>query len=191
MARSFRPAGHLHQEDLAPFCGGSLKDMHVSSAPGHLEESAGQALRQQTDSKESRPDVGRASSFRLTRGPARTTRHPSKGTPGARVNDVMMSPHAKGPPPCASKTAEAGVMVQKNDHHQQSPSYRACPLSKIGEDGVDSGRISTRGALEKAHYSHTTSVGGMPRGGAESGHARSGELKFERGGTYARYHRPT
>ena len=42
--RSFRPAGHLHQEDLAPFCEGSPKDMHVSGAPGHLEDSAGQAL---------------------------------------------------------------------------------------------------------------------------------------------------
>ena len=39
MARSFRPAGHLYQEDLAPFCGGSPKNMHVSSAPGHLENS--------------------------------------------------------------------------------------------------------------------------------------------------------
>ena len=65
-------------------------------------------------------------------------------------------------------------MVQGNDHHQQSPSYRASPLPKIGgEDGVDSRRIFTQGALEKAHYSHSTSVGGMPRGGAESGHARS------------------
>jgi hypothetical protein len=50
-ARHFGPAGHLHQEDLAPFCGSSSKDMHVSSAPGHL--SAGQALREQIDSKES------------------------------------------------------------------------------------------------------------------------------------------
>ena len=41
MARSFRPAGHLHQEDLAPFCGGSPNDMHVSSAPDHLEDSTG------------------------------------------------------------------------------------------------------------------------------------------------------
>ena len=41
MTRSFRPAGHLHQEDSTPSCGGSPKDTHVSSAPGHLEESAG------------------------------------------------------------------------------------------------------------------------------------------------------
>ena len=54
MARSFRPAGHLHQEDLVPSCGGSPKGTHVSSVPGHVEESAGQAVGQQTDSKESR-----------------------------------------------------------------------------------------------------------------------------------------
>ena len=41
MTRSFRPTGHLHQEDLTPSCGGSPKDTHVSSAPDHLEESAG------------------------------------------------------------------------------------------------------------------------------------------------------
>ena len=51
MTRSFWPAGHLRQEDLAPSCGGSRKNTHVSSAPGHLEESATQAVRQQTDSK--------------------------------------------------------------------------------------------------------------------------------------------
>ena len=77
-------------------------------------------------------------------------------------------------------------MVQGNDHHKQSPKYRASPLPKIGEDQDDSGRISTQGAPEKAHYSHFTSVGGMPRGGAESGHARSGEL-LGRGGTHARH----
>ena len=33
---------------------------------------------------------------------------------------------------------------------------------------------------------HSTSVDGMPRGGAESGHARSGEL-LGRGGTHARH----
>ena len=52
---------------------------------------------------------------------------------------------------------------------------------------MDSGRISTQGASEKAHYSHSISVGGMPRGGAESGHARSGESKLGRGGTHARH----
>ena len=36
MTRSFWPAGHVHQEDLDPSCGGSPKDTHVSSAPGHL-----------------------------------------------------------------------------------------------------------------------------------------------------------
>ena len=45
MARSFRPAGNLHQEDLAPCCGGSPKDMNVSSASGHLEDSAGQTFK--------------------------------------------------------------------------------------------------------------------------------------------------
>ena len=30
MAKSFRPAGHLHQEELVPSCGGSPKDTHVS-----------------------------------------------------------------------------------------------------------------------------------------------------------------
>ena len=80
-------------------------------------------------------------------------------------------------------------MVQGNDHHQQSPRYRASPLPKIGEDDVDSGRISKQGAPEKAPYTHCTSVGGMPRGGAESGHARSGKLKLERG-IHARYTSP-
>ena len=180
-ARSFRPAGHLHQEDLVPFCEGSLKDMHVSSAPGHLEDSAGQAVRERTDSMGSRPDVGRTSSVPLTQRAARSPCHPSQATPGARVSKVMVSPHAYGPPPYTSKSEEAEVMVQGNGHHQQSPSYRVSPLPMIGEDDVDSGRISTQGAQEKAHYSHTTSVGGMPRGSAESGHARSGESTFERG----------
>ena len=99
----------------------------------------------------------------------------------------MVAPRAKGPLPCTSKTAEAGVTVQGNDHHQQSPRYRASPLPKIGEDDVDSGRISTQGAPEKAHYSHSTRVGGMSRGGAESDHVRSGELKLWRGGTHARH----
>ena len=188
-ARSFRPARHLHQEDLVPFCEDSPKDMHVSSAPGHLEDSAGQSLREQTDSNGNRPDVGRASSFPLTRRPARSPCHPSQGTPGARVSKVMAGPHAYEPTPCTSKTEEAEVMVQGNGHHQQSPSYRASPLPMIGEDDVDSGSISTQGAQEKAHYSHTTSVGGMPRGGAESGHARSSEARFGRGGTHARHTR--
>ena len=77
-------------------------------------------------------------------------------------------------------------MVQGNDHNQHNPRYRASSLPKIGEEDVDSGRISTQGVPEKAHYSHSTSVGGMPRGGAESVHARSGELKLGRGGTHAR-----
>ena len=78
-------------------------------------------------------------------------------------------------------------MVETNDHHQQSPRYRASSLPKIGEDDVDSGRISTQGAPDKTHYYyHSTNVGGMPRGGAESGHARSGELKLGRGGKHAR-----
>ena len=163
---------------------------HVTSAPGHLEDSAGQALREQTDSKESRPDVGRTSSFPLTLRPARSPCHPNQGTPGARVSKVMVSSHANGPPPCTSKIEEAEVMVQGNDHHQQSSSYRASPLPMIGENDVDSGRVSTRGAQEKAQYSHTASVGGMPRGGAESGHARSGESRFGRGGTHARHTPP-
>ena len=95
--------------------------------------------------------------------------------PGARVSKVMVGPHANGSPPCTSKTEEAEVMVQGKDHHQQSPSYRASPLPIIGEDDEDSGRISTQGTQKKTHYSHTISVGGMPRGGAESDHARSGE----------------
>ena len=70
----------------------------------------------------------------------------------------------------------------------QATGHLLCRL--IGEDDVDSGRISTQGAQEKAHYSHTTSVGGMPRGGAESGHARSGESRFGRGGTHARHTPP-
>ena len=190
MERSVRPAGHLHQEDLAPFCEGSPKGMHVSSAPGHLEDSAGQALREQNDSKYIRPDVGRTSSFPLTRRPAWSPCHPSQGTPGAQVSKVMVSPHANGSPPCTSKTEEAEVMAQGNDHQQQSPSPRASPLPMISEDDGDSGRISTHGTQEMAHYSHTTSVGGMPRGGAESGHARAGELRFGRGGTQARHTPP-
>ena len=63
---------------------------------------------------------------------------------------------------------------------------RAPSSPNIGEDDVDSGYISTQGAPAKAHYSHSASVGGMPRGGAESDHARSGKLKLERGGTHAR-----
>ena len=85
MTRSFWPAGHLHQEDLAPSCGCGPKDTHKSSASGHLEGSAGQAVRQQADSKESRQDVGRTSSFCLTRRPGRTPCFPRKGTPGARA----------------------------------------------------------------------------------------------------------
>ena len=83
----------------------------MSSAPGHLEDSAGQALREQTNSVGSRPDVGTTSSFPLTRRPARSPCHPSQGTPDARVSKVMVSPHAYGPPPCTSKTEEAEVMV--------------------------------------------------------------------------------
>ena len=187
MTRSFWPAGHLHQEDLVSSCGGSPKDTYVSSAPSHLEESAGQAVGPPTDPTESLQDVGSTSSFPLTRRPARTPCHPSKCTPGAHVSKVTVSSHAKGPCPCTSKTAEAGVMVQRNDHHQQSPRYRACSLPKIGEDDVDSGRISTQGALGEAHYSHSTSADGMPRGGAESGHARSGELKLGKSDIHARH----
>ena len=79
-------------------------------------------------------------------------------------------------------------MVQGNNRHQQSPRYRASPLPKIGEDGVESGHICTQEAPEKAHYSHSTSVGDMSRGGTELSHAPSGELKLGRGGTH---HRPT
>ena len=191
MARSFRPAGHLHQEDLVPSCGGSLNDVHVSSAPGHREESVGQAVGQPTDPEVSRQDVGRTSSFPLTRKPARTRCHSSKDTPGARVSKVVVAPHAKGPRPCTSETAEAGVMVQPIDHHQQSPRYWTSFLPNIGEDDVDSGRITTQRAPEKAHHSHSTSsVGGMPRDGAESVHARSGESKFERDGTHVRHTPP-
>ena len=85
-----------------------------------------------------------------------------------------MSPHAYGPPPCTSKIEEAEVMVQGNGH-QQSPTYRASPLPKIGEDDVDSGRISTKELRRRRITPHSTSVDGMSRGGAESGHARSGE----------------
>ena len=67
--------------------------------------------------------------------------------------------------------------------------HRASALPKIGEDELNSGRISTQGAPETAHYSHSTSVGGMPRGSAESGHARSGGL-LGRGGTHARHTPP-
>ena len=195
MTRSFCPAGHLDEEDFAPSCGGSPKDMHLSSAPGHLKESAGQAVGQPTDStmcysggeaitrsrevtredtksnscmEESPQDVGRTPSFPLTRRLARTPCYPSKGPPGAHVSKVIVASHAKGPRPCTSKTAEAGVMVQRNDHHQKSPIYRVSYLPKIGENVVDSGRISTQGASEKAHCSNSISVGGMPRGGAES-----------------------
>ena len=54
---------------------------------------------------------------------------------------------------------------------------------------MDSGCISTQGSPKKAHYSHSTSVGGMPRGGAKSGNARSGE-KLGIGGTHARHTPP-
>ena len=84
VTRSFWPAGYLHQEDLAPSCGDSPKDTHVSSAPGHLEESVGQAVGQPTDSKESRQDGERTSSFPLTRRSSRTLCYPRQGTPGAR-----------------------------------------------------------------------------------------------------------
>ena len=126
--------------------------------------------------EKNRQDIGRASSFPLTRKPARTPCHPSKGTPGANVSKVIVAPYAKGPRSSTSKTAEAGVMVQSNDHPQKSSRCRASPLPKIGEDDVDSGRISTQGTPEKVHYSHSTSACGMPRGGAESGYAPSGEL---------------
>ena len=56
----------------------------MSSIPGHLEENAGQAVGQPTDSKESRQDVGRTSSFPRTRRPGRTPCYPRQGTPGAR-----------------------------------------------------------------------------------------------------------
>ena len=46
MTGSFWPEGHLHQEDLAPSCGGSPKDTHMLSALRRLEESAGQAVGQ-------------------------------------------------------------------------------------------------------------------------------------------------
>ena len=92
-----------------------------------------------------------------------------------------MAPYAKGWRLCTtSKTVEAGV---------ESKIPGIC-LPKIGEDDVNSGRTSTEGAPEKAHYSHSTSVGGMPRGGTESGHARSGELKLGRGGPHARHTPP-
>ena len=192
----------------------SQTDLHVSSAPGHLKESAGQAVGQPTDSsmcnagdeaitrssevarqdtnsnicmEESRQDVERTSSFPLRRRPARTSCYPSKGTPGAHVSKVTVAPHAEGPRPWTSKTVETGVMVQRNHHNQKSVIYRASSLPKIGEDDVDSGRISTQEAPEKAHYSHSTSVGVMSRGGAKSDHAWSGEFKYGRGGTHARY----
>ena len=79
-------------------------------------------------------------------------------------------------------------MVQGNGH-QQSPTYRASPLPKIGEDDVDSGRISTKELRRRRITPHSTSVDGMSRGGAESGHARSGEL-LGRGGTHARHTPP-
>ena len=79
-------------------------------------------------------------------------------------------------------------MVQGNEH-QQSPTYRASPLPKIGKDDVDFGRISTKELRRRRITPHSTSVDGMPRGGAESGHARSGEL-LGIGGTYARHTPP-
>ena len=151
MTRSFWPARHLDQENLAPSCEGSPKDTHMSSTIRHLERKARQAVGQPTDPTESRQDIGRTSSFPLTRRPARTPCHLSKGTPGASVSKVIVAPHAKGPRPCTSKTAAAVVMVENNYHHQQSPRYWASPLPKIGEYDVDSGRISTQRAPEKAH----------------------------------------
>ena len=79
----------------------------------------------------------------------------------------MVTPHPYGPPPCTSKTEEAEVMVQGNGHHQQSPRYRASPLPKIGEDDVDSGCIFTKDLRRRRITPNSTSVGGMPRGGAE------------------------
>ena len=84
MTRSFWPAGHLYQKDLAPSCGGSPKDTHVSSAPGHPDGGTGQAVGQLTDSKESWQDVVRTSRFPLTQRPGKTPCYPSQGTPGAR-----------------------------------------------------------------------------------------------------------
>ena len=43
-------------------------------------------------------------------------------------------------------------MIVQRDYHQKGLRYRAYSLPKISEDGVDSGRISTQGASEKAHY---------------------------------------
>ena len=122
----------------------------MSSAPGHLEESAGQAVGQPTDPTESRQDVGKTSSFPLTRRPARTPCYLSKGTPGARVSKVIVAPHTKGLHPCTSKTAGAGVMVQRNDQHKQSPRYRASSLPKIGEDDVDWSHLYARSSGEGA-----------------------------------------
>ena len=176
----------------------------MSSAPGHLEESARQDVGQSTDSamcntggeaitrsseiaredtsnscmEESQQDVGKTSGCPLTQRPPKTPCYSSKSTPGAHVSKVIVASRAKGPRPCTSKTAEAGVMVQRNHHPQQSPRYRAASLPKIGEGDVDSGRISTEGAPEKVHYSHSTNVDGIPRGGADSGHARPGESKL-------------
>ena len=120
--------------------------------PDYLKESAGQVVGQPTDSimcssggeaitrssevmredtesiscmEKSRQHVGRTSSFPLIRRPARKPFYQSKGTPGAHVSQMTVAPHAKGPRPCASKTAEAGGMFQRNDHHQKSPIYRA------------------------------------------------------------------
>ena len=88
MTRSIWLAGHLHQEDLAPSCGGSPKETHVPNAPGHLEVSAGQSVGQPIDPTKGRQNVGRTSSFPLTRTPARTPCHLTKGTPGARLSKV-------------------------------------------------------------------------------------------------------
>ena len=100
---------------------------------------------------------------------------------GARVSKVTAAPKFKAPGPWTSKTAEAGVMVQRDDH-QKSPRYRASSLPNISGDNVNSGRISTQGVLEKAHYSdHATSNGDVPRGGAKSDHSRSGDLKLKSG----------
>ena len=45
-------------------------------------------------------------------------------------------------------------MVQRNDHHQQSPRYRASSLPIIGEDDVNSGRNSTQ-ALRRRRVTPT------------------------------------
>ena len=81
-------------------------------------------------------------------------------------------------------------MVQGNGHHQQSPRYRASPFPMVRM--MWTLVASLRKELRRRRITlHSTSVDGMPRGGAESGHARSGELKLGRGGTHARHTPPT